>query len=93
MKKSNTTIIITAVVCIFSTRIWDCLTYMLPYSLSLFQKTRIFCTLMQETTLIFMHANSQPTTKAATMAIGIKENNISTLRKYLPFNIDFYAKK
>ncbi|MFL6315517.1 MAG: hypothetical protein ACJ71K_14140 [Nitrososphaeraceae archaeon] len=48
---------------------------------------------MQETTLIFMHANSQPTTKAATMAIGIKENNISTLRKYLPFNIDFYAKK
>lgn len=40
-----------------------------------------------------MHANSQPTTKAATMAIGIKENNISTLRKYLPFNIDFYAKK
>jgi hypothetical protein len=48
---------------------------------------------MQETTLIFMHANSQPTTKVATMAIGIKENNISTLRKYLPFNIDFYAKK
>jgi hypothetical protein len=53
----------------------------------------VFCTRMQETTLIFMHANSQPTTKAATMAIGIKENNISTLRKYLPFNIDFYAKK
>ena len=40
-----------------------------------------------------MHDSSKLTTKTAAMTIGIKENNIATLRKYLQFDIDFYHKK